>query len=75
MAIRFLKKARQTASSGEGDIRAKVEALLAEIAAGGEDCATRLCRELDGWQGDIVDSGAAWSEAERHVPNQLKDDI
>ncbi len=75
MAIRFLKKAKQTASSGEGDIRAKVEALLAEIAAGGEDCATRLCRELDGWQGDIVDSGAAWSEAERHVPNQLKDDI
>jgi sulfopropanediol 3-dehydrogenase len=75
MPIRYLKKAAQTAHSGEGDVRATVEALLAEIEKDGEAAATRLCRELDGWQGEIVVSPAAWAEAERQVPEQLKEDI
>jgi sulfopropanediol 3-dehydrogenase len=75
MAIRYLKTAAETAHSGEADIRTKVAEMLADIEAGGEAHATRLCRDLDGWQGDIVVSAAAWADAERHVPDQLKEDI
>lgn len=75
MSIVYLKKAAQAASTGESDVRAKVEALLAEIEAGGEDTVKRLCRELDGWTGEIVVSRAAWDDAERHVSAQLKEDI
>ena len=75
MAVTYLKRAARTASSGEGDVRAKVEALLAEIETGGEEAATRLCRELDGWTGEIVVSEEAWEDAGRRIPRQLRDDI
>jgi len=75
MSIIHLKKAAQVASTGEGDVRAKVERLLAEIESGGEETVRRLCRELDGWDGEIVVSKAAWDAAERHVSPQLKEDI
>ena len=75
MAITYLKKAPRTASSGEGDVRAKVEALLAEIEVGGEVAATRLSRELDGWKGEIAVSQSAWDDAERRISPQLKEDI
>ena len=75
MTITYLKKAVHTASTGDSDVRSKVEALLAEIEEGGEEVAIRLCRELDGWQGDIIVSQAVLDEAERHISRQLKEDI
>ena len=75
MAVTYLKKAVHTAATGDSDVRAKVETMLADIEAGGEDVATRLCRELDGWQGEIVVSQAALDDAERHLSRQLKEDI
>lgn len=75
MSIVYLKKAARAASTGEGDVRAKVEALLAEIESGGEEAVIRLCRELDGWDGEIVVSQAAWDAAETPLSRQIKDDI
>ncbi len=75
MSIRFLKKATRTAASGEADVRARVEGMLAEIESGGDAAARRLAQELDGWTGDIVVSDAAWAEAERRVPQQIRADI
>lgn len=75
MSIIHLKKAAQAASTGESDVRTKVEALLADIETGGEEAVIRLCRELDGWEGEIVVSRAAWDDAERQLSRQLRDDI
>ena len=75
MSIVYLKKATRAASTGEGDVRAKVETLLAGIEAGGEEAVRRLCRELDGWEGEIVVSKAAWDVAEGQLSRQLKEDI
>jgi len=73
--VNFLKKATRTAASGESDVRARVESMLAEIEAGGDDAARRYARELDGWAGEVIVSDEAWVEAERRVPQQIRDDI
>lgn len=75
MSIVYLKKAAQAANTGEGEVRAKVEALLSEIESGGEEAVMRLCRELDGWEGEILVSRAAWDASERQVSRQLREDI
>jgi sulfopropanediol 3-dehydrogenase len=75
LSIVYLKKAAQAASSGEADVRSKVETLLAEIETGGEDAVIRLCRDLDGWEGEIVVSGSAWDAAESQLSRQLREDI
>ena len=71
----YLKKAARTAETGQDDVRDKVQALLAELEAGGDDVARRLARDFDGWQGDIVVSAETLAAAEKAVPGRLKDDI
>jgi sulfopropanediol 3-dehydrogenase len=75
MTMIYLKKSTRTAESGQGDVRASVEALLAELARDGDAAATRLARELDNWQGEIVVSPEARARAATQVPEKLKDDI
>lgn len=75
MSIRFLKKAKRTAASGELDVRARVEEMLAGIESGGDATARRYAQELDGWTGDIIVSDADWADAESRVPPQIRDDI
>jgi sulfopropanediol 3-dehydrogenase len=73
--ISYLKTARQGAGTDQTDVRADVEAMLAEIRADGEAAVHRLSRAFDGWDGEIVVSPAARAEAASRVPEKVKGDI
>jgi sulfopropanediol 3-dehydrogenase len=75
MSVIYLKTATRTAESGQTDVRASVEAMLAELATGGDAAATRLARELDKWDGDIIVSAEARARAATLVPEKLRADI
>ncbi len=75
MTITYLKTAARTAGSGQTDVRAAVEAMLADIERDGDAAAIRLARDLDKWQGEIVVSPQARAAAAAQVPEKLKDDI
>jgi sulfopropanediol 3-dehydrogenase len=75
MSMIYLKKSSRTAETGQTDVRASVEAMLAEIAAGGDAAATRLARAYDNWQGDIVVSPETRAQAAALVPAKLRGDI
>ena len=75
MSVTFLKRATKTAATGEADIRASVEAMLAGIELGGEAKVRELAAKLDGFTGDILVSDAAMAAAEAAVPKKLRDDI
>jgi sulfopropanediol 3-dehydrogenase len=75
MSMTYLKKSTRTPATGQGDVRASVEAMLAELARGGDDAATRLARELDNWHGDIVVSAETRAQAAALVPEKVRGDI
>jgi sulfopropanediol 3-dehydrogenase len=71
----YLKTARRTAESGQPEVRAVVERMLAEIREGGEAAARRFAHTLDQWDGDIVVGPEARHAAAAAVPERLKADI
>lgn len=71
----YLKKSTRSAETGQTDVRAAVEGMLAEIERDGDAAAVRFARELDKWQGDIVVSPESRAQAARLVPAKLRDDI
>ena len=73
--VEYLKKAVRTAETGQDDVRAKVETLLADLEVGGDDVARRLAAEFDRWDGEILVSEADLEAAEAAVPERLKNDI
>lgn len=75
MALTYLKKARRTAETGRTDVRAAVEAMLAEIERDGDAAVRRFARELDKWEGEIILSPQARAAAAAQVPDKLKADI
>jgi sulfopropanediol 3-dehydrogenase len=75
MTMTYLKKATRTADAGQIDVRAAVEAMLAEILADGDDAVRRFSRDLDKWGGEIIVSGAARAAAAAQVPEKLRADI
>lgn len=75
MTMIYLKKSTRTAESGQSDVRASVEAMLAELARGGDAAATRYARELDKWQGKIIVSAETRAKAAAMVPAKLRADI
>ena len=75
MAIRYLKQAEKTATTGEQDIRETVRRMLDEIEAGGDAKAREYAERFDRWTGDIVVPVADIARAEALVPDQLKRDI
>lgn len=75
MTMIYLKKATRSAETGQADVRAAVEAMLAELEAGGDAAATRMAREFDKWDGDIVVSPETRARAAELVPAKLRDDI
>jgi len=75
MAVTYLKKASRTAEAGQTDVRAAVEAMLAEIDRDGEAAVQRFARELDKWEGDILVSPETRAAAAAQVPEKLKADI
>ncbi len=75
MTMIYLKKSTRTAESGQTDVRASVEEMLAELARDGDAAATRFARDLDKWQGDIIVSAETRARAASLVPEKLKADI
>ncbi len=75
MSVTYLKSATRTAETGQDDVRVRVEAMLREIEAGGDEAARRAARDLDGWDGDIVVGEEALTRAEASLSETLKDDI
>ncbi len=75
MTMIYLKKSTRSAETGQTDVRAAVEAMLAELARDGDAAAVRFARELDKWQGDIVVSAETRAEAAAQLPEKLKGDI
>ncbi len=73
--IVYLKKAAKTAATGEADVRGTVEAMLAEIEAGGDAAARGFAEKLDKWTGDIVVPPEVWAACDEKVPAKLRDDI
>lgn len=71
----YLKKSTRQAETGQIDVRAAVEAMLAEIERDGDVAATRFARDLDKWQGDIIVSAETRAKAADQVPEKLKGDI
>ena len=71
----YMKKAVRTAETGHQDVHGAVSAMLAEIAAGGEEAARRYARDLDKWTGEIIVSPADRAAAAALVPERLKADI
>lgn len=75
MPVVYLKKATRTAETGQSDVRAAVEAMLAEIDRDGEKAVQRFARDLDKWEGEIVVTQEQRTKAAASIPEQLKNDI
>ncbi|MFZ1661562.1 MAG: histidinol dehydrogenase [Paracoccaceae bacterium] len=75
MPIVYLKKATSTAETGQADVRAAVEAMLAEIDRDGEKAVQRFARDFDKWEGEIIVTPEQRAKAAASIPEQLKDDI
>lgn len=75
MAIDYYKKAEKNASSNDEQTHEIVARMLSEIEVDGEKCALDYCRELDGWDGNIIVSREQIEAARDRVPDQLKKDI
>ena len=72
---KFLKKATKTAMTAETETRATVEKMLREIESGGEEVCRQYGRDLDKFDGDVVVPDQVIADAEKLVPDQLKEDI
>jgi sulfopropanediol 3-dehydrogenase len=75
MATDYLKKASKTAESSDDETRPLVLEMLAKIERGGEAATRDYARDLDGWEGDILVSEDSFDEAERRLPETVKEDI
>ncbi len=75
MPVEYLKRATHTEETGQTDVRARVEAMLAEIAQGGEAAVRRYGAQHDKWQGEIVVSDQTRARAAAMVPEKVKADI
>ena len=72
---RKLKTAPKTATTDTEDTRARVQDMLAEIEAGGEEAALRYAAELDAYRGPVILDAAAIERASAEVPEDLRDHI
>ena len=75
MTFTYFKRGAPIDAAVSADVSSTVARLLAEIEAGGEAAATRIAREFDHWDGEIVLSEEAIANACARVPQTLKDDI
>ena len=75
MTFTYFKRGAPVDAAATADVSSTVARLLAEIEAGGEAAATRIAREFDRWDGDIILSDETIAAACARVPQSLKDDI
>ncbi|MCG3266990.1 histidinol dehydrogenase [Yoonia sp. I 8.24] len=71
----YLKRATHTAQSDHADVTPIVQALLDEIATGGEEAAIAMAKRFDKWDGDVIVTRAELDRAIALVPEQTKADI
>ncbi len=75
MTQTYLKRGAAADPVAGADLTQSVAAMLAELEAGGEAVATRMARDLDRFEGEVVVPEAAIDAACARVPQSLKDDI
>lgn len=75
MTFTYFKRGAPIDAAVSADVSSTVARLLAEIEQGGEAAATRIAREFDRWDGDIILSEDTIAAACARVPQGLKDDI
>jgi sulfopropanediol 3-dehydrogenase len=75
MTQTYLKRGAAADPVQVADLTQSVAAMLAELEAGGEAVATRMARDLDRFEGEVVVSEAVIDAACARVPQSLKDDI
>ena len=71
----YLKRALKQSVDADANTARGVSQMLAEIESGGEDAARDYARKLDGWDGDIVVPEDWFSDAEKTLPETVKDDL
>lgn len=75
MTYTYIKRATPIDAAVSADVSSTVARMLAEIEAGGDAAATRIAREFDRWDGEIILSEQTIAAACARVPQSLKDDI
>ena len=75
MTRKYLKKAVKTASSDATDVGETVQAILADIEAGGDEAALRYASKFDQYEGNVLLTDEEIAVASAAVPQKLKDDI
>jgi len=71
----YLKKAPNTAATGEADVRQTVQSILDAVEARGEEAVREFARQFDKWDGDVVVTPNQRRAAHGQVSQKLKDDI
>ncbi len=75
MPREYLKKATLTSKSDASDVRATVQAILADIETGGDAAALKYAAQFDRYEGNILLTDEEIAAAAEQVPDKLKDDI
>ena len=75
MSREYLKKAKLTSKSDASEVRETVNAILADIEAGGDDAAKRYAAKFDKYDGNILLEPDEVAAASDLVPEKLKADI
>jgi len=71
----FLKKAPNSPKTDEAQTQEVVHRLLNQIEAGREAEVSKLCKEMDKYEGPILLDPAEWEAAIKDVPEQVRRDI
>ncbi len=70
-----LKKPELISADGDATVRSRVEAMLDDIRANGEEAVRKYASDLDGWSGDFVLEGEKKAKLLEQVTPQARADI
>ena len=73
--MEYIKQASKTAESNSDNIRGRVNEILADIEARGEQAVIELAKKFDNWEGDFILSDDKKQALIDQVPEQVKADI
>ncbi|WP_368184703.1 histidinol dehydrogenase [Aestuariibius sp. HNIBRBA575] len=73
--MRYLKRKNAAAEQSASDVSDVVQGLLDQMETGGEQVARDLCRQFDGWAGDVLVSEAQLAQAAEKLTAQERADI
>ena len=75
MTVTYLKRASKTPEDTTGEARGVVEAMLADIAARGEQAVRDHALRLDRWEGDVILGADEIARRIRDIPAGIRADI